>query len=53
VNEWLRQYGWRFLLWITIAVIAFLFIVHLERKADGLALVQPLLRSVAAQLVAV
>jgi hypothetical protein len=34
----MKTYGWRFVIFIIIAAIAFAYIVRAERKASGLAL---------------
>lgn len=35
MNEWLRTYGWKFLLALIVAAIALAYIVHADRKAHG------------------
>lgn len=39
MKDWLKTYGWRFLLAFIVAALAFAYIVHAERVASGLGLV--------------
>lgn len=35
MGEWLRTYGWKFLIALIVAALALAYLVHADRKAHG------------------